>query len=40
MLVGNIVENCVGTIDSESNLEHYEKLYNSSYKEMLKNKKK
>ena len=38
MLVGNNVENCVGTIDTQSNLEHYEKMYQLEYKELVKAK--
>lgn len=38
MLVGNIVENCVGTIDTESNLDHYEKMYSSEYQEVVKSR--
>lgn len=40
MLVGNIVENCVGTIDTDANMNYYEKLYHNDYKDVFKNKSK
>lgn len=36
MLVGNIVENCIGTIDSESNTEEYERMFGEKYNEAAK----
>ena len=38
MLVGNIIENCVGTIDKESNIEEYEKMFGAEYDELEKTK--
>lgn len=32
------MENCVGTIDKESNMDHYEKMYHMEYREIVKAK--
>lgn len=33
MVIANIIENCVGTIDSQSNIEEYERMLGDEYNE-------